>query len=159
MYQADIEGLSVLLPVKSAWKNATVEAPLRSFPSSEAFEFVFTQLFLCKEVILGGERRESFRWSRPHMRLPGIAECNKLDIGGLTNFENGPADVVEWLEHEVPPEKKCVEPRKMVLYEYGINGGIGRLIAALTTVSPIHCRGNLFSRVHHWYSFCLCIFR
>ncbi|KAH7718740.1 S-phase kinase-associated protein 1 [Aphelenchoides avenae] len=129
---AEIEGLSALLPVKSAWRNATVEVSMDSFLSSAPFEFVFTQLFLCKELILSAEHG-SFTWSRPYMRLPGIAECNKLDICALTHAENQPDDVVEWLEREAPPEKQWSEPRQMVLHVGGISGGMRGLIVALRT--------------------------
>ncbi|KAH7704849.1 hypothetical protein AAVH_27963 [Aphelenchoides avenae] len=42
VYYADIKSLSLLLPVKSAWKDATVEVSTSCFLSNAPFEFVFT---------------------------------------------------------------------------------------------------------------------
>ncbi|KAH7710797.1 S-phase kinase-associated protein 1 [Aphelenchoides avenae] len=134
MDYADVKVLSTLRSVKSAWMDATMEATMGCFPSRAVFEFVFTQVFLCKEITLGRER-PSLPWSRRYMRLPAIAECNKLDISKLNL--NGdlvqPHNVVKWLEHEGPAETKWSEPRQMILHEGGINGGIDRLLTELKT--------------------------
>ncbi|KAH7717340.1 hypothetical protein AAVH_15203 [Aphelenchoides avenae] len=134
---ADVQDLSPLLPVKSAWNNATatVEASMACFPFSAVFEFAFTQLFMCKEIIVDRGHYSRINSLRPHMRLPAIMSCNTLDISRLNL--NGdlvlPADVVEWLEHEVAPENKWSEPREIILHEGGITGRIHELLTALKT--------------------------
>ncbi|KAH7704848.1 hypothetical protein AAVH_27962 [Aphelenchoides avenae] len=67
------------------------------------------------------------------MRLPGIVACNKLDLGRLNLYGDRihPTDVVEWLEHEAPPENEWSEPRQLILNEDGIVGGIGGLLTTL----------------------------
>lgn len=106
---AYIQGLSLLLPVKAAWKNATIKASVDCFPSSGAFEFLFTHLLLCKEIVLVREYY-SLPWSRRYIRLAGIAACNRLDIGRPNLYGDliHPNDVVEWLEQEDPPERSGV---------------------------------------------------
>ncbi|KAH7717354.1 Protein SKR-1 protein [Aphelenchoides avenae] len=149
LFDADIEGLSALLPVKAAWKSATVKASMDFFLSRALFEFVFTQLLLCKEIILHGDER-SFSWPGSYMRLPAIAACNKLDLRILYHYRIQPADIVEWLEHEAPPENKWSEPRQLVLYYCGIAIDIDELLIALKTafsasISPtpyvVHIQG------------------
>lgn len=77
------------------------------------------------------------------MRLPGIVACNKLDLGRLNLYGDRihPTDVVEWLEHEAPPENEWSEPRQLILNEDGIVGGIGGLLTTLKAVSLIRSRG------------------
>ena len=143
MYQADILGLSALLPIKTAWKDATLEASMTCFPSEALIKFAFTQLLLCKEMILVGEA-QWFRWSRAFMRLPGIVACSKLDISGLSfsgTYEIRSADVVEWLEYEAPPETECSEPRQLSLKDDYIRG-IDGLLIALKTVSRMWFTGT-----------------
>ncbi|KAH7710813.1 S-phase kinase-associated protein 1A [Aphelenchoides avenae] len=129
---AYIQNLSSLLPVKSAWKNAAVEAFVECFASGAAFEFAFGELLLCNEIVLV-RGYYSFPWSRRYIRLTGIAACSRLDIGRPNLYGDliHPTDVVEWLEQEDPPEKKWSEPRQMILYEEGINGGIEGLLTSL----------------------------
>ncbi|KAH7717356.1 Suppressor of kinetochore protein 1 [Aphelenchoides avenae] len=130
---ADIEGLSALLPVKSAWKSATVKASMNFFLSRAPFEFVCTQLLLCKEIIILGDDR-SFSWPGSYMRLPAIAACNKLDLRILYHYRIHPAGVVEWLEHEASPERKWSEPRQLILrQDFDFHGGIDGLLTALKT--------------------------
>ncbi|KAH7724049.1 hypothetical protein AAVH_08487 [Aphelenchoides avenae] len=126
MYYSDVPDLSVLLHVKSAWKNATVETSMRCFPSEALFEFAFTHLLLCKKIILDVSA-ESFSWSRSWRRLPAIMACNTLVISGLNGNRIQPADVVKWLEHEASPEKKWSEPREMILNGYFRRGTDGLL--------------------------------
>ncbi|KAH7711042.1 S-phase kinase-associated protein 1A [Aphelenchoides avenae] len=135
VYQAAIRDLSALLPVKWAWKNATVEAFVECFPSSAEFEFAFTELLLCKEIVLDRERPSLLSWSPLYMRLPAIVACNKLDISrlNLPGDRIQPTDVVEWLEHENPPERKWSEPRHLTLHEDGVTGGIDGLLTVLKT--------------------------
>ncbi|KAH7717346.1 Suppressor of kinetochore protein 1 [Aphelenchoides avenae] len=135
-YAADVEDLSALLPVKAVWKNATVKASMACFPSAALFEFVFTQLLLCKEIVFSREGQSlGLIWSSSHMRLPAIVACNKLDISRLFRYEdrNDPADVVEWLEHEILPETKWSEPRQMIIDVGTITGGIDGQLTALKT--------------------------
>ncbi|KAH7710815.1 hypothetical protein AAVH_21907 [Aphelenchoides avenae] len=139
---AYIQGLSLLLPVKAAWKNATIKASVDCFPSSAAFEFVFTQLLFCREIVLS-RKYNSFTSPLAFLRLPAVAAYNKVDVSGINLYGDliPPADVVEWLEHEDPPGKKCSEPRQMILHDGGIDGGIEGLLTALkaafsTSASP-----------------------
>ncbi|KAH7696249.1 hypothetical protein AAVH_36684, partial [Aphelenchoides avenae] len=129
-----IQELSKLLPVKSCWKDATIQV---CYAYGALYGFAFTRLLLCKEIVLGRERGESVAWSRAYMRLPGIAACNKLNVGSLNYLYGGdrihPPDVVEWLEHEVPAQKWS-EPRELVIDDRAIDDGdIEGLITALKT--------------------------
>ncbi|KAH7711041.1 S-phase kinase-associated protein 1A [Aphelenchoides avenae] len=134
---ADLVDLFALLPVKSVWKNATVEAFVQCFSSQAQFEVVFTRLFRCKEIILAESQpfgaSQPFISSPAFMRLSAIAACSRLDISGLSGAEIQPADVVEWLEHETPPDEKCSEPRQIILDEAQVNGRINGLLTALKT--------------------------
>ncbi|KAH7662612.1 hypothetical protein AAVH_43425 [Aphelenchoides avenae] len=131
---AYIQGLSLLLPVKAAWNNATIKASVDCFPSSAAFEFVFTQLLFCKEIVLT-RKYNSFTWPLAFLRLPAVAAYNKLDVSGINLYGDliPPADVVEWLEHEAPSEGKWSEPRQLILHDGGIDGGVEGLLTALKT--------------------------
>lgn len=147
-YEADMRVLRAMLPVKSAWKNGTVEAHTRCFPSRELFEFAFKDLLLCKEIILSGERQQlSGSW----MRLAAVAACNKLDIRKLDFHGIGPDDVVEWLKREVPPQKKWREPKQIMIRDYGFIGFVDGLRAALETVSSMLRRCSLASAVYEGF--------
>lgn len=160
MYDADIQEISAVLRVKSVWKNATVHVFVNHFPSQAVFEFFFTELLLCKEIIL----RHAFFWSWLH--LPAIAACRKLDLSELnydddeiepddeieSDDEIEPDDVVEWLEREAPPEDEDSEPRTLAL-NGSMHRGIDGLLPALKTVSSIRRGGPLFVFSH------LCKFR
>lgn len=131
-YSGDSTGIlgpSTLVPVKAAWKDASVEA---CFPTSAVFEFVFTHLLLCKKITLLEGCRPLNR--QEYTSIPGIAACSTLNISELINYEVEPALIIEWLEHEVPPVDRRCGQREMILSE-AITGGIRRLLAALKTVS------------------------
>ncbi|KAH7710818.1 hypothetical protein AAVH_21910 [Aphelenchoides avenae] len=142
-YYAVIQDLSALLPVKWAWRNATVEAFVECFASGAAFEFAFGELLLCKEIVLKRECR-SLSWSRAYMRLPAVVACNKLDISrlNLPGDRIQPTDVVAWLEHEVPPGRKWSEPRQLTFHEDGVTGGIDGLLTELKTSFSASSRPN-----------------
>ncbi|KAH7725114.1 Protein SKR-2 [Aphelenchoides avenae] len=134
-YSADVEELTSLLPVRSTWKNAAAYVSASGFEYKASLEFALTQLLLCKKIILRHEMGVSFGWSNAYayMHLPAIAECNVLDVSGTKIRRIQPGDLVQWLEHDVPPEKKCSEPRQMILHEDRIIRGIEGLVTALKT--------------------------
>lgn len=123
-----------LIPAKSAWRNATVEIDGHCFPSEALFEFAFTHLFLCKEIVLRLADLPS-RCLRSCMRLPAMAACGKLDVSWITARGIQSTDVVQWLEHEAPPEETWSEPRQMILHERALIDSIDDLLIALKTVS------------------------
>ncbi|KAH7725087.1 S-phase kinase-associated protein 1 [Aphelenchoides avenae] len=134
-YSADVEDLSTLLPVKSTWKNATAYVAMNGFVHKASLEFALTQLLLCEKITLRHGMGYNSRWSPTYayMHLPAIAECNVLDVSEMKVQDIQPDAVVEWLEHDVPPEKKCSEPRQVILDANRIIGGIEELLTALKT--------------------------
>lgn len=134
-----------MLPVRSTWKNAAAYVSASGFEYKASLEFALTQLLLCKKIILRHEMGVSFGWSNAYayMHLPAIAECNVLDVSGTKIRRIQPGDLVQWLEHDVPPEKKCSEPRQMILHEDRIIRGIEGLVTALKTVGAKRYRGMM----------------
>lgn len=130
----DIEGLTALLPATPAWKNATAEVSTDYFAPTALAEFVFTHLLLCKEIVLGldGEG-QSFTFAGAHMDLPAIVACNKLDLSLLGSHVPLRTACIEWLEHELPPEKTWSEPRQLTLKTYLDDS----CLTALKTVSSM----------------------
>ncbi|KAH7710472.1 S-phase kinase-associated protein 1A [Aphelenchoides avenae] len=141
------EPLHQLLPAKMAWKNAAVYASPDAFSSEEKFTFAFSELFLCKRILLedfalGGAVPTSF------LRLPAMVECNELDIGHLPEWAGHGSrinwikvhDIVEWLERE--DRKKWGAPRRLTIAGHAITDGPHELIEALKKVFLAASRPN-----------------
>ena len=106
------------------------------------FKFAFSELLLCKEIVLQEPKPARFL-PDSLLRLPAILRCNSLDIGYLPGFRLDlrrmwyslkADDVVAWLEHE-RPEEWSGELKQLVIAGHAIRGGFMELVNALKKVS------------------------
>ncbi|KAH7698527.1 Protein SKR-1 protein, partial [Aphelenchoides avenae] len=119
------EVLASLGPLKPAWKNATVDVPLDCFSSKAAFEFAFTEVFICKKIRIYGTACFEPQF---FMRLPAILHCNRLNASSL-NHLLAVNDIVEWLERDKP--ERWDKPTYLEVHHSKIIEGEAELVEAL----------------------------